>query len=852
MAIKNKSKSIKRYIIIGTLVCSIGGFVIFSAAGFYFFKELTENRAREVANGLSMQTFNSMYQVMKKGWSREDLEQFISATKRSYKDSSTKIEIYRSPVVKSLYGEIDQELSPEVKTVFESGRIYTKEGDGKLDFIYPIRADNSCLSCHTNAKAGSILGAIEVKQNLDELLDTTKKEYLSVMLFLLPIPIIIAYLIATMMVRPLRTSTRKIEENIKEINSIRDLSLFESSSLFTGIKEFDNIVEEIQKLTDKLKNIAADRDLLEFEVRLLDKFIITSDIVKDWREHVKDLLSEINTVMEAYSLFVMFKLEEESYDIEIFWIDEPSDYTKSMFEEIVDQRIKSNPYFSDFTHLKINHHAVRRGKEKLNLTRKDIELQTKSLILSTPKIGGVVGIGVQSELSQDQTRYIVIESILTTLINVIGSVKAIYKYTKDLEYYATRDPLTNLYNQRVFRELLGYEIGRATRRGYKFGILMIDFDDFKAINDKYGHDFGDRFLSNYADFIQRTLRAEDIPARYGGDEFVAILPEADSEQSYLVAKKIKDAITTHSMKTDDGEEIRATVSIGYSIYPDHGKDMEELFIIADNMMYKAKSEGKNTISIPTEDDIKASFDKANKKMNLVMKTLENQNLIPNFQPIMRCSDRKIDIYELLMRIKSEDKLIPASEFIDTAESMGVVHKMDYILIEKAFEKLQASNFNGLLFINISPKALIVGEFIGYLKTMCQEYSFSSENIVIEIAEKDCVKNITLLEKFVYDLKMENFRFAIDDFGSGLSTFAYLKRLPIDYIKIDGLLVTNIRKDRSDKALTKSIVTFAKELGIQTIAESVENQEVLEEIINLGIDYAQGYHIGVPSEKVSKR
>ncbi|MFP4486293.1 MAG: putative bifunctional diguanylate cyclase/phosphodiesterase [Campylobacterales bacterium] len=847
-----KTKSIKKYIIIGTLICSIGGFIIFSAAGFYFFKELTENRAREVANGLAMQTFNSMYQVMKRGWSREDLEEFISATKRSYKDSSTKIEIYRSPVVENLYGKIEQSVTPEVENVFQAGRIYTKDGSGQLDFIYPIRADSSCLSCHTNAKAGSILGAIEVKQNLDELLDTTKKEYLSVMLFLLPIPIIIAYLIATWMVRPLRKSAKQIEQNIKEVNSIRDLSLFTTSSLFTGVKEFDQIVEEIQKLTEKLKNIAADRDLLEFEVRLLDKFIITSDIVKDWREHVKDLLTEINTVMEAYSLFVMFKLEEESYDIEIFWIDEPSEYTKNMFEEIVSQRIKSNPYFSDFTHLKINHHSVRRGKEPLNLTRKDIELQTKSLILSTPKIGGVVGIGVHSELSQDQTRYIVIESILTTLINVIGSVKAIYKYTKDLEYYATRDPLTNLYNQRVFRELLGYEIGRATRRGYKFGILMLDFDDFKAINDKYGHDFGDRFLTDYADFIQKTLRAEDIPARYGGDEFVVILPEADSEQAYLVAKNIKEAINKHSIKADDGEDVRATVSIGYSIYPDHGKDIEELFIIADNMMYKAKSEGKNTISIPTEDDIKASFDKANKKMNLVMKTLEDKNLIPNFQPIMRCSDRKIEIYELLMRIKSEGKLIPASEFIDTAESMGVVHKMDYILIEKAFEKLQESNFEGLLFINISPKALIVGEFIGYIKNMCKEYSFSTENIVIEISEKDCVKNITLLEKFVYDLKMENFRFAIDNFGTGLSTFTYLKRLPIDYIKIDGEFVRNIKKDRSDRALIKSIVTLTKELGIQTIAESVEDQEVLEDIIEVGIDFVQGYHIGVPSEKVAKK
>jgi GGDEF domain-containing protein len=153
------------------------------------------------------------------------------------------------------------------------------------------------------------------------------------------------------------------------------------------------------------------------------------------------------------------------------------------------------------------------------LTIQDFELQTKSLLLETPKIGGIVGIGVQSALTLDEVRRMVIGSVLTILLNLVGSVKAIYKYTKDLEYYATRDPLTNLYNQRMFWELLGYEVGRAKRHSQQFAVLMLDMDNFKTINDRYGHHFGDATLRGFAELLHRAVRDGDLLARYGGDEF---------------------------------------------------------------------------------------------------------------------------------------------------------------------------------------------------------------------------------------------------------------------------------------------------------------------------------------------
>ena len=229
--------------------------------------------------------------------------------------------------------------------------------------------------------------------------------------------------------------------------------------------------------------MAVDREVLEFELRLLEKFIITSDVVKDWKEHVMRLLLEINKVIPACTLFSLFQIDEEICDLEIFWTHAPSEELKERVVAIIRRKIAiENPRLASAS-LKCNHNIADSFQVPAEVSEADIELQTKSIILQNPQIGGVVGIGVQSELTKDAIRSLVIDGVLTTLLNVVGSIKAIYKYTKDLEYYATRAPLTNLYNQRLFWELLGYEIGRAQRHGQKFSLLVIDLDNFKNIND---------------------------------------------------------------------------------------------------------------------------------------------------------------------------------------------------------------------------------------------------------------------------------------------------------------------------------------------------------------------------------
>jgi diguanylate cyclase (GGDEF)-like protein len=430
-------------------------------------------------------------------------------------------------------------------------------------------------------------------------------------------------------------------------------------------------------------------------------------------------------------------------------------------------------------------------------------------------------------------------------------VKAIHLYTKDVEFFATRDPLTNLHNQRMFWDLLKSETKRAERHKSWFSLVVIDFDNFKLINDVYGHVFGDKLLQRFAECLKNTSREEDIVARYGGDEFTLILPEADEENAYAVVQRLKENLDSVNVLAPDGKNIKSTTSIGIASYPFHADEDKKLFLVASNMMYKAKREGKNRICAPTGEDIINTLKETGIKSQIILNAIETKSLIPYFQPIMSMDDKHIRVHELLMRIPTEDKIMSASEFIDDAETMGVMHRMDIMLMEKAFQKVQETGYNGLLFINLSPKSLVIEEFVSRIMELINKYKIVRSNIVFEITERETVKNISLLKHFIQKLKSEGFLFAIDDFGSGFSSFHYIKMFPIDFIKIEGEFIKNIIHDEVDKAFVKSALTLAKELNIRTVAEYVENSEVLASLKDMGVDYAQGFFIDKPAPALHK-
>jgi len=844
-------RSIRTFILAAALLISLALF-----AGTYFvvsdlYERTVRNDARETAQLVARQTFNAMYQVMRLGWSRDQLEGFLAATRESYAGTPITIDIYRGPKVEALFGAIDQApLDTELVAAFAGdGRTRLLDSTTALRQLYPLTASEECRRCHVNAAVGDVLGVIDVREDLGQLLDTARNEFLGTFVLIVPVALAVAALVALVVSRRLQRALAWLHGNIQEINSIKDLTKLSASQLDLGFTEFNTLAAELDILTDRLRNIAVDRDLLEFEIRILEKFVITSEVVRDWRDYVSNLLVEINQVVNTYALFSIFKLEEEAYDLEVFWRDTPPTETRLMLEKIVRKSMADNRMFTGPAEVAINHNIANAGETMPELDEETLTFRTKTLLLERPKIGGIVGIGVHSETALDPTRMLVVESILSTLLNVVGSVKAIYKYTQDLEYYATRDPLTNLYNQRVFWELLGYEIGRAERGGYKFALLVIDFDNFKTINDTYGHGFGDHCLQQFARAIRGALRRPDILCRYGGDEFVCILPEASDEQPFTVGERVRSSIRNLAIDAPDGQSVKATVSIGCSVYPDHAKEAKDLFLFADNMMYKAKSEGKDRLSVPTQDDVVEVFRRIGEKGMLINNAIEKRRVVPYFQPICDTSDGHVTAYEVLGRIElgEDSEVLTAEEFIATAEQMGVVHRLDFITIEKAFAIVSESDYDGLLFLNLSPKNLVLRDFLSEIRRLVADYRMVPERIVFEITERDTVRNITLLKSFLNDLKADGYQFAIDDFGSGFSSFHYLKHFPIDFIKIEGDFVASMVRDQRDHAFVKSISTLAEELGIISVAEFIEDEEIYRAVRACGVNLAQGYHVGRPNQ-----
>lgn len=843
------NKSLKSFVFFLILFMAVGLFTSVYFFSTYLHAKLSRSEAVKTSNAISEQVFASMYQIMRKGWSRQEMEDFLGSTRDAFEHSSTQITVYRGPLVEALYGKVAQkQLTEHSLSVFHS-KIKTayESPDGKIVTSMPLIARHECLLCHTNAHSGEVLGVIETSYDLASLTRETEEHYrLFFLLIIIPAAAAVFFL-SRLFIRRLERSIQEFDSRITQIDSLKDFKELEVQDINLGFDELNTLLSHVNHLADKLKNIAVDKDLLEFEIRLLDKFIITSDVVKDWREYITELLIEINTVMDAYSLITIFQVGDETYEVEVFWRYVPDTKTRNTMEELAFKALSESLGYDERTLFQINHTVADSSLDLVPLSAEEIQMQTKSLFLEMPKIGGIVGIGVQSLLVTDPIRHIVIEGILSTLINLVGSVKAIHKYTKDLEYYATRDPLTSLFNQRVFRDLLEYEVKRAAHHDYTFAVFVIDCDNFKPINDRFGHSFGDEFLQHFATIIKSASRSEDIVARYGGDEFAIILPECRESEAYQIAERLLHAIESFELIAPNGEKVQTTVSLGIAMYPDHSTTPKELFTVADGMMYRAKHHGKNTIGFPDQDDIARVFQQTQDKTILVLEALKNDKIVPYFQPIMDIASGEIAIHELLMRIEVDQSMIAAGEFIEIAETIGVIHKMDYIVIEKAFAYIAQSGYQGILFINLSPRSLIIAEFLDKITKLVDEYGLVKSNIVFEITERETVKSFALLEKFVRNLTMEGFRFAIDDFGSGFSTFHYIKKFPIDYIKIDGDFILNLDKDPKDLAFVKSIVALSQELHVKCVAEFVENEEILTFLRDIGVDYAQGYHISRPSK-----
>ncbi len=808
--------------------------------------------ARVSAAATAKVTFAGMYQLMSTGWTHKQAEKFIASIHSAAAADGMTVQIYRGPVVERNFGPIAQPpMTPDLRRVLKTGKPLSIEHNGTSRYLMPLVADHRCVACHTLAKPGDTMGVIEVVQNGNLLIRRARYHFLLWMALLAPAAMLMAAFVVWIVNRRIEQSIAAVDDAIVHVGAVSDLADVEFSGRDLGFTELSDLLNHFGSLVEKLRSIAVDKGVLQFEIGLLEKFVITSDVVRDWSEYVSQLMIEINRIMSIQVLFSLFRVGDDAFDLEIFWLSPPSAESAQLMETYIARLVSEDERFAGYTDLRTSHHYAKSGDlPPLELDDSALALHTKSLILDKPKVGGIVGIGINADQIGDDTMRLVMDSVLSTMLNVIGSVKAIHKYTSEMEYFATRDPLTDLYNRRVFWELLEYEIPRAKRHGYEFGLLVIDLDNFKLVNDSHGHAIGDRYLQMIANAMRQTLRPGDILGRYGGDEFVLLLPESGLEATNTVARRILECISAQVLDLGDGGKVSGSVSIGMAIYPLHAETPHDLFLFADNMMYKAKEGGKNEIGVPSEDEVAEVFRDVAHTTSLVVSAVNDGRIIPYFQPIMDLKENSIVAFEVLSRMVLDEERVEAGRFIEYAEKAGVIHRLDTIVLEKALAEMAARDFKGLLFVNLSPRALVVADFVRTLKRLVSEYGIDRSQVVFEITERDTVRSITVLEGLIRELKMDGFKLAIDDFGSGFSSFQYLRRFPVDFLKIEGDFIAHMLESDKDRAFVQTIGRLAADLGIKVVAEYVESEEVLTALQEMGIDLGQGYFIGRPKAAIA--
>ena len=351
-------KTLKNFIFSINIVLLSTLFIVVLIFTAYLHTTLAQENAIKHANVVSNQIFSSMYQVMKKGWSREDLNDFMHSLKENFNDSDYTINIYRSDKIKELFGEVKEKQKDDLaNSVLASGEKITLTEMGRLRNLLPLNAKKECLSCHVNAKAGDTLGVIDVEQNFVEVIKETFLDYVYFFLIVLPIFVFGAFMSSRYTTSRITESLKLFNKKVQCINSMKDFKEFDSTDIDSRFEEINAIIMNVNELAQKLKTIAVDKDLLEFEVQLLDKFIITSEVVQDWRDFINELLVDINKVMPTYTLMTIFRIGDDQFEVDIFWYGIPESNVKGKFEEYVRESVQNSNHFLGYTDYTIRHNT---------------------------------------------------------------------------------------------------------------------------------------------------------------------------------------------------------------------------------------------------------------------------------------------------------------------------------------------------------------------------------------------------------------------------------------------------------------------------------------------------------------
>jgi diguanylate cyclase (GGDEF)-like protein len=432
------------------------------------------------------------------------------------------------------------------------------------------------------------------------------------------------------------------------------------------------------------------------------------------------------------------------------------------------------------------------------------------------------------------------------------TVRALRERDAELRRLANHDPLTGLVNRAQFGRILELELVRLREQGGESALYFIDLDHFKYVNDTLGHAAGDRLLVQAAELLSARLRQDDVISRFGGDEFTILARNVSQQAALELAQSINELIRDAGLGSGE-EAVRVGCSIGITLIGAGASTAEELFAQADMACYAAKARGRNRFHLyePDEED--------RHRMNsdigwsqLIRQAIKDDRFHLAYQPIVPMRTGGEELFEVLVRLPRGNEVVTPTVFMPAAQRFGLLADIDRWVISHALQSLARVRRSGrdiLFSINLTGESFDDLALLGFISRELERNQLPGAAVVFEITEQTAVRYVERVQHAIRGLIALGCRFALDDFGSGFSSFSYLKHLPVHFIKIDGAFIRNLSHDAIDQTMVRSIVEVARALGKQTIAEFVQDRGAFELLRAIGVDFVQGDFLGYPSEQL---
>lgn len=435
----------------------------------------------------------------------------------------------------------------------------------------------------------------------------------------------------------------------------------------------------------------------------------------------------------------------------------------------------------------------------------------------------------------------------TALLANIAERKAMME---NLRHLAEHDSLTGLYNRAYFHEYLNKLVSTFQPDKTSMALLYIDLDNFKYINDTLGHLAGDKLLIEVSELLNMRARRSDLVARLGGDEFVLLIHEVNATSAQPIADSYRKLLVDYQFNFE-GKSVDVGCSIGVALLDKAELSPAEILSRADFACHLAKRAGRNRVHIfaPKDEGDVTTMSLDMGWSRRIREALEHDRFVLAAQPIVETQSKEIFLYEILVRMLDEDgSIIMPSGFLPTAERFGLSVEIDLWIIEHAMRQLaelHTSNPQIRFSINLSGQSMSVPAIAEKITHLLLETKLDPTSLTFEVTETVAISEMDTAVKLLKRLSELGCHTALDDFGSGMSSFAYLQELPVDIVKIDGRFVRNIAESTVDQAMVKAMNDIAHALGKKTVAEFVENEHHLQTLRSIKVDYSQGYHLGKP-------